>query len=621
MKKRIFWILLLSFSTLITHAQNWDQVVKACASDRSDNSNYGYSVAIDGEYAVVGAQAEDFDELGQNRKINAGAAYVLHYNDTTWVEIQKLVASDRASLDYFGCSVSISGDYIFVGAKMEEDDIAIAEFKENLGAVYVFHNNSGVWTETQKLVALDKHDDDYFGSAVSLSGDWAIIGVAMQDFDEANIYSIGNAGAAYIFRNNSGTWSQTQKIVLPDRSETDYFGCSVSIDGDYVIIGAYAEDENELGIETILEAGAAYIYKNNLDVWTLEEKICAQDRGTLDFFGYSVSINGNFAIVGAYNDGEDEFGSETVEGAGSAYIFENNGSNWTQVNKIVSSDRYINDRFGYSVSISGEYAVVGAVFEDEDVSGEEHLDFSGSAYVFKNIEGAWQQSRKIIALDRNEQDNFGFSVAICDTLIITGAIQQAFDSTGGGAELVAAGAAYIYNLALRDISVWEDENEILCTSTHYLETVTAGTSSGPIVFTVKNEGVTNLSLTGAPKLVVSGADAAYFEIDESMLTSPIAPYTFSEFTVTFNPDEARDYQIQISISTNDQDENPFYFIINAPGGKIPQTITDFAPIAEKTYGDDPFTVSANASSGLAVEFSSSNPDVAICTGLNGTTVV
>jgi len=615
MKKRIFLILVLLFPVYLAQAQDWEQVVKACASDRLSDSYYGNSVAIDGNYAVVGANGDDFDTNGENRKINAGAAYVLHFNGTTWVEVQKLVASDRAAYDYFGCSVAISGDYIMVGANMDDNATST-----NLGSVYVFYNNAGVWTETQKIASSDRHEDDFFGSALSLNGDYAIVGVYLQDYNTAGLDSVGNGGAAYIFKNIAGTWTETQKLIASDRSATDYFGFSVDIEGDYAIIGAYAEDEDANGVNTQVEAGSAYIFKNYSDTWIEEQKIVASDRYVEDYFGYSVSISNNYVIVGAYYEDEDELGSETISGAGSVYIYENNEGVWSQVNKVVSSDRNENDRFGYSVSISGDYAVVGAFFEDEDSFDLNHLDFSGSAYVLKNTGGVWQQSRKITALDRQEQDYFGISVAICDTMIIAGAKQQDYDSTGGGIVETEAGAAYLFKLALRDINVWQDETFIVNESTFVMQEVTAGTSSGPIVFRVENEGVTNLNLIGDPKLVISGVDASYFDLDFTMLASTIEPFESSYFTVTFNPDEARDFQAQISIANNDENENPFHFIINAPGGKIPQNIYNFDPIAEKTYGDEPFEVSALASSGLDVVFTSSDPTVAVCSGMNGTTI-
>ncbi len=268
MKNIKYLLIVLFFSFAIpTQAQNWDQIVKACASDRSADSYYGYSVSISGDYAIVGADGEDFDANGLNRKINAGAAYILHNTGDTWVEIQKLVASDRNVFDYFGCSVAISGDYAIVGANMEDEDALGSDFRVNSGSAYIFYNNAGTWTETQKLASNDRQFDDYFGSAVAISGNVAIIGSYFEDQNLIGLDSLPNSGSAYIFTNNFGTWTQTKKLIASDRSEADYFGYSVAIDGDYAIVGAYAEDENITGGETFLESGSAYIFKNTAGNW------------------------------------------------------------------------------------------------------------------------------------------------------------------------------------------------------------------------------------------------------------------------------------------------------------------------------------------------------------------
>jgi hypothetical protein len=150
--------------------------------------------------------------------------------------------------------------------------------------------------------------------------------------------------------------------------------------------------------------------------------------------------------------------------------------------------------------------------------------------------------------------------------------------------------------------------------------VTMGSSIGPTTFTIENLGSLDLNLTGTPKIEISGADASSFTIAQSSVTSPVAAAGSTSFTITFNPTAAIGYSAQISIANNDTDENPYNFTITGTGTKLPQTITDFAAIPTKTYGDGTFVVSANATSGLAVVFTSSDPLVATCTGTNGTTI-
>ena len=181
--------------------------------------------------------------------------------------------------------------------------------------------------------------------------------------------------------------------MASDRATNDYFGYSVSISGSYIIVGAYYEDEDESGANTLLNAGSAYIFakdQGGTDNWGQVKKIVASDRAAGDYFGNSVSISGSNAIVGANLEDEDATGGSTFGNAGSAYIFvkdQGGDGNWGQVKKIVASDRAAEDYFGTSVSISGNYVIVGAYYEDEDAVGGATLSSAGSAYLFAKDQG------------------------------------------------------------------------------------------------------------------------------------------------------------------------------------------------------------------------------------------
>ena len=181
------------------------------------------------------------------------------------------------------------------------------------------------------------------------------------------------------------TWNEVIKTVASDRAAGDEFGYSVSISGDYAIVGACGEDEDASGANTQTDAGSAYIFeRDGLGNWTQAQKLIASDRAANDYFGYSVSISGDYAIVGAHWEDEDASGANTQSDAGSAYIFERDGlGNWTQAQKLTASDRAAGDYFGHSVSISGDYAIVGAYCEDEDASGANSQYRAGSAYIFE----------------------------------------------------------------------------------------------------------------------------------------------------------------------------------------------------------------------------------------------
>jgi parallel beta-helix repeat protein len=447
MKKTLLFLIVLTFSVSNYNgifAQNWDETIKLAASDRAASDLFGYSVSISGDYAIVGAYQEDEDAGGGNTLSQAGSAYIFYNNSGTWEQMQKIVASDRAAGDWFGYSVSISGDYAIVAAYYEEEDAGGGNTLFGAGSAYIFYNNSGTWEQKQKIVASDRAASDRFGQSVSISGDYAIVGAYEEDEDAGGGNTLSMAGSAYIFYNNSGTWEQKQKIVASDRAAGDYFGYSVSISGDYAIVGAYQEDQDAGGGNTLSSAGSAYIFYNNSGTWEQMQKIVASDRAAVDQFGYSVSISGDYAIVGAHQEDEDAGGGNTLSMAGSAYIFYNNSGTWEQANKIVASDRAASDHFGQSVSISGDYAIVGANYEDEDAGGGNTLNSAGSAYIFYNNSGTWEQKQKIVASDRATYDYFGRSVSISGYYAIVGAHQEDEDA-GGGNTLSAAGSAYIFS--------------------------------------------------------------------------------------------------------------------------------------------------------------------------------
>ena len=180
-------------------------------------------------------------------------------------------------------------------------------------------------------------------------------------------------------------WEEVNKVISLERKKADYFGYSIDISGDYAIVGAYFEDEDAAGGNTISSAGSAYIfhYNNTTSTWEQQQKIVASDRAVNDYFGCSVAIYGDYAIVGAYLEDEDETGGNTIGSAGSAYIFHYDGSTWIQQQKIVASDRAVSDSFGKSVAIYGSRIIVGAECEDEDEVGGNTVSNAGSAYIFK----------------------------------------------------------------------------------------------------------------------------------------------------------------------------------------------------------------------------------------------
>jgi phosphopantetheinyl transferase len=427
-------------------AQDFNEVFKAVAPDRAAKDHFGNSVSISGNYAIVSANWEDEDAGGMNTFDEAGSAYIFERDGSgNWTEVQKIVASDREALDNFGYSVSISGNYVLVGAPSDPEG---GNPLEHAGSAYIFERDgSGNWNEVQKIVASDRDVDDYFGFSVSISGNYAIVGAYWEEEDAEGGNTLVYAGSAYIFeRDGSGNWNEVQKIVASDRALCDFFGYSVSISGNYAIVGVESEDEDAAGVNTLVYAGSAYIFeRDGSGNWNEVQKIVASDRAEGDRFGISVSISGNYAIVGAYYEDEDAAGVNTLVYAGSAYIFERDGSgNWNEVQKIVAHDRAVYDWFGTSVSISGNYVIVGAYGEDKDAEGGNTLNYAGSAYIFeRDGSGTWNEVQKIVAPDRGIGDHFGYSVSISGNYVLVGAYGEDKDAEGGNT-LTDAGSAYFF---------------------------------------------------------------------------------------------------------------------------------------------------------------------------------
>ena len=426
--------------------QEFDKVV---AGDRAEYDQFGRSVAISGDYAIVGAPYEDHDADGGSEATNAGAAYLFVRSGSTWVQQQKIVASDRAAGDEFGGSVAIDGDHAVVGARYEDHDTTGGNGASSAGAAYIFVRNGNTWTQQQKLVASDRAAGDEFGGSVAISGDHAIVGAEKEDHNATGGNEWNNSGSAYIFVRNGSSWTQQQKIVANDRYELDYFGTCVAISGDDVVVTAPNCD-----VGAYYALGAAYVFVRNGSTWTQQDKFWHSDRISGDQFGGSVAISGDHVIVGAPR--KDEIWNQTYE-IGAAYVFVRNGSNWTQQKKLVASDREYFDRFGVSVAISGDRAIVGAHQEDHDTTGGDPLAEAGSAYTFVRSDTAWIQLQKIVASDRAADDEFGISVAMDGDHAMVGAYMEDEDEFGNNT-LYAAGSAYFLtnDPTLVDISTGTD---------------------------------------------------------------------------------------------------------------------------------------------------------------------
>jgi hypothetical protein len=397
----------------LINCQLFEMTESILPKDIEANSCYGWSVDISGNFAIVGAMHEDEDALGKDSLTNAGAAYIFEKdNNWNWVQVQKLVASDRSENDFFGWSVAISGNYAFIDARLEDEDSSGNNTIKDAGSVYVFkRNGNGQWIETQKIVSLNRHVGNCFGSNLSVSDRMAAI-------------SSPTEGIVYILvKENNGQWTHNQQITDSDLGPDDRsgFGSSIEISDSIIIIGNPSRDEDSVGVNSITDAGAAYIFKCNKDGICKEiQVIVASDRTEYGNFGQSTSIDYPFAILGSQSNNYDASGENPVKNAGAAYIFKcGEDGHWNEIQKIVAHDRAEEDMFGVSVALSEDFAMVGAPNKNANMG--HILKGVGSAYMFHREENdQWVELQKIVSPDQKEFEWFGYVLALSKNHCIIG---------------------------------------------------------------------------------------------------------------------------------------------------------------------------------------------------------
>ncbi len=411
----------------------WIQRGRLTAADGAEGDFFGYSIAIDGDTVVVGANRTDVGGI-----TDTGAVYVFVRPEADWSDIThkaKLTAGDGAEDDRLGYSVTIEGDTVVAGALRA--DIG---GNGSQGAAYVFVKPGATWsdvTHAAKLTAADGSAGVNLGYSIAIDGDTIVVGANNDN---------GLRGAAYVFVKPGATWSDathTAKLTADDGEGADYLGLSVAIDGDTVVAGAaYANigDNNN--------QGAAYVFVEPMEGWrdiTHTAKLTAADGMESDELGWSVGIDGDIVVVGARTADAD-----VITDTGAAYIFIKPVEGWrnvTQTAKLTADDGAEGDNFGHSADIDGDTVVVGARYADIGTVGRVNR---GAAYVFaKPVEG-WSdivQTAKLTAATGAAGDYFGHSVAIDGDTIVAGA----YGTDIGGHN--SQGAAYVFTNMTSDLNI------------------------------------------------------------------------------------------------------------------------------------------------------------------------
>ncbi len=405
-----FFVFMLVLSGQLLAAIPLVSQTKLIADDAFKDSGFGWAVAVDGDTAVVSAFA-DYDNLG--------AAYVYERTGSGWQQVAKLTASDGVdgeNGDFLGISLAISGDTVVLGAALDDN-----ENGTDAGAVYVYVKPADGWpaamTETVKIMAPTAAPDRGFGSAVSLKGDTLVVGSpgkddalvsgdvfvyersgtawalkatlnvagltgsdsfgTILDFDGETI-AVGafgqdsSKGAVYVYNKPAGGWSDKGHdalLIADDAQANDFFGGSVAVDGDTILVGANGRDDNGS------KSGAAYVFVHTGSGWVQQAKLMASDAKALDNFGYSVDLAGNTALIGASHFSD--------EAADAIYLFTRSGGNWSEQGKIGDPDGKAGSKFGMSVAIDSSATILLAgAFGADAGTGRAEKD-AGAAYLFE----------------------------------------------------------------------------------------------------------------------------------------------------------------------------------------------------------------------------------------------
>ena len=384
------------------------QRTKLSASDATVNNLFGEGVAMSGNTIIVGAS---YTQIGEN--ISQGAAYVFVRSGTSWVEQAKLSVEDGRREDVFGRSVAIDGDMAVIGAPFADiGPTCVRGFGCNQGAAYVFVRSGTVWTLQQKLNSIEPAVFDLFGHKVEIKNQTAVISEHLDDVD-----GVQDRGRINVYA-RSGNMLVLQQRLTPNNPSARLFGLSLDLDGNTIIAGAPGAG-----------TGAAYVFVFNGATWTQQKELLASDGAPGDFFGFSVAISLDTAVVGAYFD---EINGNIYQG--SAYAFKRSGTDWTQRQKFSNGNGNTLDEFGADVGVSGDTIVISAIHERVGAN-----DFQGAAYVYVYNGANWAEQQKLVASDGTKGNVYGISVLVSGNTIIIGAL-----NSGNPGPTGEEGAAYVY---------------------------------------------------------------------------------------------------------------------------------------------------------------------------------
>lgn len=384
---------------------------KLVPADPQSSARFGTAVGVWGNRALISAK----NQHAPNEQ--SGAVYAYEFDGTSWVQTQKITPNDVGPYDWFGSAMVMEANRALISSTSAVNGI-------QSGAVYYFEYVDGFWEEKQKFSSSDGMHDDRFGRSIDMDGDRAIFGAIFDDENE------NDSGSAYVFELINNQWVEVQRLNANDASENDRFGYSVSLSGNKALVGAILDDDNGLA------SGSAYVFKFDGTAWVQEQKLTATDGAADDRFGISSAINGHVILIGAsFSD------TSGLDASGSAYIFNFDGENWIEKQKLFSGVPSAEDNFGESVSLSQSRALVSAPGTSYTVD-----PLPGYVYVYDFNGVNWFLSHILTASDRDDGDMYGSATSLFGNTALMG---DFLNDEG----LSDSGSAYVYSLSVNPYEI------------------------------------------------------------------------------------------------------------------------------------------------------------------------
>jgi len=339
-----------------------------------------------------------------------GSAYVYRFEGDGWALEQKLLPPDGRSADFFGWAVDLDGDTAVIGAVSDDDGA------ENAGAVYVYRFDGAHWQFEAELHSADVAAGDQFGGAVAIQGNTLLVG-ADDDDDNGT-----DSGSAYVFRRENGVWSERQKLHPSTPSSFEHFGFAVDLYGDVAVVGAYAGP-------TQIFRGTAYVYRFDGASWQEEARLWGSQSVSGDFFAASVAVAGNTILCGA------RWADIGVLDCGEAYLFRNDGEGWVERQRLAEPAPGGSDGFGFNVALSDGVALVGVPNRDRPQGAR-----FGHVRLYRDTGAGWVSEPPLVAGDGAAEDRFGDGIALSRSFALLGATWHDHRADN-------AGAAYVFDVA------------------------------------------------------------------------------------------------------------------------------------------------------------------------------